>query len=259
MLILLPPSETKRPGGSGDPLRVGELAFAGLAPQRAAAVGALEEFAKDPGEMARVLKLSARQLGEVDTNAAVSASPTMPAVDRFTGVLFDALDAQTLCADARAWMGEHVAIQTALLGPVGALDPIPAFRFSAGQRLPGLTPLKRHWAERTTAELAGRGPVLDMRSEAYRALGPVPAGAEQAYVRVVNGEGRALNPFNKQTKGVFARALALAGERFASLDELVDWADGMGFSVSRDGDEIVLGEASSIPEAKIFAIEPAGR
>jgi hypothetical protein len=79
VLILLPPSETKRPGGSGVPLLIDDLAFAGLAPQREAAVGALEELAKDPGEMARVLKLSARQIGEVDVNAGVRSSPTMPA------------------------------------------------------------------------------------------------------------------------------------------------------------------------------------
>lgn len=259
MLILLPPSETKRPGGSGASLRIDELAFAGLAPQRVAAVAALEDLARDPGEMARVLKLSTRQLGEVDANATVRSSPSMPAIDRFTGVLFDALDAASLGGGARAWMGEHVAIQTALLGPVGALDPIPAFRLSAGQRLPGIAPLKRHWADATTAELRGLGPVLDMRSEAYRALGPVPAVAEEAYVRVVNGEGRALNHFNKQTKGVFARALALAGENFTSLDELVDWAVGVGFAVSRDGEEIILQEAQTVPDAEIFAIEPAGR
>jgi cytoplasmic iron level regulating protein YaaA (DUF328/UPF0246 family) len=251
VLILLPPSETKRPGGSGVPLLIDDLAFAGLAPQREAAVGALEELAKDPGEMARVLKLSARQIGEVDVNAGVRSSPTMPAIDRFTGVLFDALDASSL--------GENVAIQTALLGPVGSLDPIPAFRLSAGQRLPGLAPLKRHWAEATTAELGVRGPVLDMRSEAYRALGPVPEDVEQAYVRVVNGEGRALNHLNKQTKGVFARALALAEASFGSLEELVEWARTVGFVVSAERGEIVLEEASSVPEAKIFAIGPVGR
>jgi cytoplasmic iron level regulating protein YaaA (DUF328/UPF0246 family) len=259
VLILLPPSETKRPGGSGVPLLIDDLAFAGLAPQREAAVGALEELAKDPGEMARVLKLSARQIGEVDVNAGVRSSPTMPAIDRFTGVLFDALDASSLGGGPRAWLGENVAIQTALLGPVGSLDPIPAFRLSAGQRLPGLAPLKRHWAEATTAELGVRGPVLDMRSEAYRALGPVPEDVEQAYVRVVNGEGRALNHLNKQTKGVFARALALAEASFGSLEELVEWARTVGFVVSAERGEIVLEEASSVPEAKIFAIGPVGR
>jgi hypothetical protein len=41
------------------------------------------------------------------------------------------------------------------------------------------------------------GPVLDFRSEAYVALGPVPAGVETAFLRVVaedgDGQKRALN------------------------------------------------------------------
>lgn len=257
MLVLLPPSETKRPGGSGDPLRLAELAFPGLGPLRAEAIGALAELARRPEEMARILKLSQRQLGEIDINASVSDSATLPAVDRFTGVLYDALDAGSLAGDARAWLSENAAIQTALFGPVGALDPIPAFRLSAGHRLPGLAPLKRHWAAATSAELQGCGPVLDLRSEAYRALGPVPAGEDQAYVRVVNGDGRALNHFNKQTKGVFARALALAGERFGTVDAIVEWARSAGFVISREGDELLLTEESTVPDAEIFAI--AGR
>ncbi len=41
MLILLPPSETKRPGGRGAPLDVGRLALPALAPQRDRVVDAL--------------------------------------------------------------------------------------------------------------------------------------------------------------------------------------------------------------------------
>ena len=259
MLILLPPSETKRPGGSGDPLRVTDLAFASLTERRDEALDALVSLAQDPEEMARVLKLSARQLGEVETNSAARTSATMPAIDRFTGVLYDALGAAELPQQARAWLGEHVAIQTALLGPIGAADPIPAFRLSAGQRLPGLAPLKRHWASATTAAFAGEGLVLDLRSEAYRALGPVPADVEQAYVRVVNGEGRALNHFNKQTKGVFARAVALAAETFHTIDEIVEWARDAGFAVRRDGGDVVIEEAAELPSQEIFANQASSR
>ena len=252
MLILLPPSETKRPGGSGGPLTLDTLSFPALSPQREQALHALAELARDGDEMARVLKLSARQLGEIDVNRHVVNSPTMPAMDRFTGVLYDALDASSLDPQARDWLGEHVVIQTALLGPVGAADLIPAFRLSAGNKLPGLAPLKKHWADASSVALIGQGPVLDMRSEAYRALAPVPAGEEHGYVRVVNGEGRALNHFNKQSKGVFARALALSGERFDGLDDLIDWACARGFDLVRDdtSGELVLGEVSSMPEMK---------
>jgi cytoplasmic iron level regulating protein YaaA (DUF328/UPF0246 family) len=55
MLILLPPSETKRPGGSGRPLDLAALALAELAPQREQVLCALEELSTDAEASARVL------------------------------------------------------------------------------------------------------------------------------------------------------------------------------------------------------------
>jgi cytoplasmic iron level regulating protein YaaA (DUF328/UPF0246 family) len=77
--------------------------------------------------------------------------------------------------------------------------------------------------------------VLDLRSEAYAALGPVPATVPSVYVRVVtagpDGEVRALNHFNKHAKGDLVRALALARPRVASLTGFVRWAHGAGWTV----------------------------
>ncbi|WP_029151018.1 YaaA family protein [Microbacterium indicum] len=234
MLLLLPPSETKRPGGSGAPLDLGALALPALSPQRAAALDALVALSADPEAAAAALNLSDRQRGEIGVNAAVRTAPTMPAIDRFTGVLFDALDAASLPAPARGWLGDHALIQTALLGPVGALDAVPAFRLSASSRLAALGPLKRHWAGATSAALPGDPLVVDLRSEAYRDLGPAPGSL---YVRVVaegsDGRVRALNHFNKKTKGLFARALALSAPDVASAGELLAWAGGAGIDLRR--------------------------
>ncbi|MEV7693040.1 peroxide stress protein YaaA [Microbacterium sp. NPDC089189] len=237
MLILLPPSETKRAGGNAAPLVLDDLALPSLAVQRAQAVTALAALSETPEEAARVLGLSARQLGEIAVNAAIATAPTMPAIDRYTGVLYDAVDAASLTAPARRWLGSHVLIQSAPFGPVGALDPIPAYRLAAGAALPGLPPLRRHWAEPVTAALAAASPsfVLDLRSEAYVALGPVPAGIRSVYLRVVTrtpeGSVRALNHFNKHAKGDLVRALALARPRIGSVGAFRRWASTAGFSV----------------------------
>ena len=185
MLILLPPSETKRPGGDGPRWRPDALAYPTLSTQRERVIDALVALSDDEEAAARVLKLSARQRGEVAVNAALRDSPTMSAVDRYTGVLFDALDAAALDAPARAWVGEHVAIHSAPFGVVGALDPIPAYRLGAGIRVPGLPPMRAVWADAVGAAIAASSPsfVLDLRSEAYVALGPVPAEIPQAFVR----------------------------------------------------------------------------
>lgn len=242
MLILLPPSETKRPGGRARVWDEASLALPSLAPQRQAVVDALVALSVNEDEAARVLRLGATQRHEVAVNAALRDALTMPAVDRYTGVLFDALDAASLPSAARRWLGAHVLVHSAPFGPVGALDAIPAYRLAAGVSLPGLPSLARVWADAVTRALAEEAPrfVLDLRSEAYVALGPVPAEVPSAYVRVVaEGEGgavRALNHFNKHAKGVLVRRLAEDRPRIASRAGFVRWADAAGLRV-RDGVE----------------------
>ena len=241
MLILLPPSETKRAGGAGRPLDLDRLALPALAPQRAAVVDALIALSSDPDAAARVLKLSERQRGDIAANAALRTAPTLPAADRYTGVLYDALDAGSLDGSARRWLGAHVLIHAAAFGPVGALDPLPAYRLAAGTSLPGLPPLRRVWADAVGAALRATHArfVLDLRSEAYTALGPVPVDLPQAYVRVVSegpdGATRALNHFNKHAKGALVRALAQSRPRVGSAAGLRRWADAHGWQLRVGG------------------------
>lgn len=106
--------------------------------------------------------------------------------------------------------------------------------------LPGIPPLRRVWADAVTAALADEAPsfVLDLRSEAYVALGPVPSGTAHAYVRVVtagpDGAVRALNHFNKHAKGALVRALATSRPRVASRAGLLRWASSAGWTL-REG------------------------
>ena len=249
MLVLLPPSETKRSGGGSAPLRLDGLALAGLEPQRRSVLTALEDLSSDPTMAARVLKLGPCQQHEIAANAAIRSSRTMAAVDRYTGVLYDALDAASLDAPARRWLGANVLIHTAPLGPVGALDRIPAYRLSAGVSLPGSPPLRRVWSGPVSAAIAELSPafVLDLRSEAYAALGPVPASVSSVFVRVVSqgsdGAVRALNHFNKHAKGALVRALARQRPRVGSVKALHAWADAQGVLLrtgSRDGEVELL-------------------
>jgi cytoplasmic iron level regulating protein YaaA (DUF328/UPF0246 family) len=233
LLVLLPPSETKRAGGEGEPLDISALTYPSLNTQRRVLVRALRALAKSPDAMMAALKLGRTQSAEVGHNRVVTTSPTMPVLDRYTGVLYDALDAPTLPPAAREFAGRHVVVHSALFGPVGALDPIPAYRMSHDSRLPDLV-LKKHWGRSITAALGkSTGLVLDLRSEAYVALGAAPAGPESVFLRIVtetvDGHTRALNHFNKKSKGEFTRALVLHGQDFASVTELLCWADGAGF------------------------------
>ncbi|MCS0500708.1 YaaA family protein [Protaetiibacter mangrovi] len=233
MLILLPPSETKREGGvEGSRLRVSELGFRELAAARRRAMTALEELARDPAASARALGLGPRQQAEVLRNLRVRRSPVRPAIDRYDGVLYDALDAPSLPDAARAFAHRHLAIASALFGLTRALDPIPAYRLSADSRLPGVG-MRALWSAPVSAIVAREpGLVLDLRSEAYAAFGPAPSRPDSVFVRVVTDEGgrrRALNHFNKAGKGRLVRAMLLAGIDHPDAASLRAWAGDAGF------------------------------
>jgi cytoplasmic iron level regulating protein YaaA (DUF328/UPF0246 family) len=239
VLLLLPPSETKRDGGVDEALDYGRLAYPRLSARRRAVVRAVTSLARDPEAASKALKLGPTQAGEVTRNRKLRNAPTMAAIDRYTGVLFDALDSGTLTTGARARAHEIVRIQSSLLGPVAALDPIPAYRLSHDSRLPGL-PLKAHWSAPVARELAGHsGLLLDLRSEGYAALGPAPKREDAYYLRVLtrtaDGEARALNHFNKHAKGVFTRSLLLAADLPDDVHDLLDWARGAGWDARLGG------------------------
>jgi cytoplasmic iron level regulating protein YaaA (DUF328/UPF0246 family) len=236
MLILLPPSETKRDGGAaGSSLDLASLGFPELATARRAVTSELRKLSSNLTTMASALKLGAGQKHELLRNRAVRTSPTMPAIDRYTGVLYDALDAVSLPADAQEFAAAHVVVHSALFGLVRASDLVPAYRLSHDSRLPSLS-LKKVWREPIGGLLAEYdGLILDLRSEAYVALGPAPAREGSYFLRLVaagsDGTKRALNHFNKKGKGEFVRSLLLAGIDHPDVDSLLSWAAGAGHAL----------------------------
>lgn len=246
MKILLPPSETKRSGGEGS-LRPAELrAHEQLHHARGRVRAALEELSRgDEDIAAKALKLGVKNRDELQHNLRLDESGVLPAIERYTGVLYDALDVPSLNAAERAWLAEHVLVQSALLGLVGAGDRIPAYRLSAGSRLPGLgAPLKRVWSEaHADIDWAGAGLVLDLRSKDYAALAPLPNDVGHALHVVQRGDDgavRALNHFNKAAKGDLVRRLARSAARLHTPQQLLDWAQATGLELSLDESSRVI-------------------
>lgn len=236
MIVLLPPSETKSDGGSGV-FDAAALGFPSLRGKRRAAAAALKRVPLR--EAPAVLKLGARNAIEARWNRELTTGPVRPAIERYTGVLYDGLGVATLDPVARQWVDAHVVVASALFGLLRAGDPIPRYRLSGSTTVPGLA-LKAHWRDAVAAALAATGEwVLDARSEAYVALGPPPAGS--AFLHVETDDGRALNHFNKHAKGELVRALARTGADVASRADLLRWAESAGVRLEPRGDvDVVL-------------------
>lgn len=229
MRIILPPSETKLPEGCGDPLDYSNLSFPSLTATRKRLVRALVSLGAKSKRLAarEALGLSVGQDQEIERNVALRSSPTTAAVDRYTGVLFDALDAATLKPSQR----ESIWIASALFGVLAAEDPVPAYRLSATSRLPGLGTLASIWKPKLALVLGSCGPVLDLRSGSYVDLGPVP----DAFVaRVIDRDGRSISHHNKATKGRIARVVA--GSDATDLVDVADLLSADGMSVLLTGD-----------------------
>ena len=179
MIVLLPPSETKHPGGEGPALELDRLCCPALNPVRSDLIDRLIELAGDRAASRAALGLSAAQDAEIDRNAALRTAPSLPAIHRYTGVLYDALDVASLRGAAAERAYSRLAVGSALFGLLRAGDPIPAYRLSAGSRLPGQPTLAARWRpalDPVLADLAERDLLVDLRSGSYAALGKV-AGA----------------------------------------------------------------------------------
>ncbi|MFB9908171.1 peroxide stress protein YaaA [Allokutzneria oryzae] len=238
MLVLLPPSETKAVGGYGPPLDLDALSFPELTPVRSKLLDALVDLAADPAASMAALGLSERQLDEVGHNAELREAPTMLALTRYTGVLYDSLDIGTLTKAERARADSRLAVASALFGLARGTDQIPHYRLSAGSSLASVGPLRGVWRpvlEPALSEVDGL--VVDLRSGSYAGLARVP-GAVTVRVVTDDGSGRrkTVSHFNKAHKGRLARVLAAARKEASTPKDVVKIAGAAGLALEVTGD-----------------------
>ncbi|KKB97907.1 peroxide stress protein YaaA [Mycolicibacter arupensis] len=244
MIVLLPPSETKRPGGDGPPLRLEALTSPQLTGLRAALVDELVSLAADREASRAALGLSAAQDSEIDRNAELRTAPTAPAIQRYTGVLYEALDVESLRGASAARAGARLAVGSALFGLLRATDPVPAYRLSASSKLPGQPGLARRWRpvlEPVLAEIAEAELVVDLRSGSYAALAPIPC-AVSVDVVAEHPDGRrvSVSHFNKAHKGRLARVLASTRAEPADAAAVAAIARRSGMRVERDDRRLTI-------------------
>jgi cytoplasmic iron level regulating protein YaaA (DUF328/UPF0246 family) len=190
------------------------------------------------------LGLSAKQDGEIERNAALLYSSTLPAINRYTGVLYDALDVESLSRAAASRARSRLAIGSALFGLLRADDLVPAYRLSATSKLPNRPTLTARWKpvlEPELARLAADELIVDLRSGSYAALGRVP-GAVDVDVLAEHADGRrtVVSHFNKAHKGRLARVLATTRAEPADAAGVATVARRAGMRVERRGNALTV-------------------
>ncbi|WP_375492519.1 peroxide stress protein YaaA [uncultured Jatrophihabitans sp.] len=216
MRLLLPPSETKRPGGRGRSLRT-RTATHPLDASRAGALDALAELLAHDDRAAAMQALllpPAAADAALRANAAVRDAPTMPAIRRYAGTVY-----QGLAYDELTRAEQHVAVRTTLIfsGLFGVLrgdEPVPDYRVPAKAVLPGIGTAATYWRPRLAAPLAGTVRdelVVDLRSGDYAAMWR-PTGRAREHVVAI----RILSPVPRGGLGVVSFTSKLAKGRLAA-------------------------------------------
>jgi len=189
VLIILPPSETKLPPPeSGSPLDLDRLSFPSLTAMRERVMDALIATSQRPDALRRLF-VRPSLAGEVARNEHLRDLPTRSAVDTYAGPLYEGLDAGSWSSYAEKRAARQLVIVSALWGAVHPTDHIPAYRLYVCARLVGMDRLEPGWrtllAPILTDVAARRGPVLDLRSRAYQAVGrPTGLDDQTATLRI---------------------------------------------------------------------------
>lgn len=245
MLLLLPPSETKKIGGANLTIEQVHLSYGQLNEARDLVLEALLKVCKSKAEAIKVLKLSPKQLGDRELNLAIREAPTMAAYERYGGTLYKAIDVESFTKHEVEIMRGNILIQSALFGLISATDRIPWYRLSANTALPKVN-LKKIWQEHSGAAYARLVdmPIIDLRSKAYVDLAPIPDHLDSYWVEVVaedsKGQRRALNHFNKTAKGELVGAFVRAKSAPRTLTQLKAVAKKAGLELEVEGKTIYL-------------------
>jgi len=191
-VILLPPSEGKALGGEGPPWQAATMRLAEL----------------DPGRTKVLRALGRRHPARTE--------PTLPAIERYTGVLYKELDAASLTSVAKRRLEREVLIASGLWGLVAPSDPIPHYKLKMSANIAPLGRLSTFWKPQVTDVLApvvAKRIVWDLLPIEHRAAvdwGRL-APAERRTVRFVDRRGATVSHWNKLLKGALLRWLATHG------------------------------------------------
>lgn len=227
MLLILPPSESKRPAPDAGPaLDIDSLSFPTLSKMRSRVLDALVATCQLPDAPRRLL-VGPSLIEEVGRNVRLRDVPTMRAIDTYAGPLYLGLEASSWPPRVLARAARQVVIVSSLWGALRPADRIPPYRLHVCARLVGMDRLEQTWRSvlpRVLSAAAGSaGPILDLRSRAYQAVGrPEGLDDQTVMLRVRPAANRASHigdVIAKRTRGqAAAHLLASQAEPEDPLD-----------------------------------------
>jgi cytoplasmic iron level regulating protein YaaA (DUF328/UPF0246 family) len=134
-------------------------------------------------------------------NQNILVSPTLPAIERYGGVVYDGIDYPTLSAEAQEFLQAHVRIVSALFGLITPEQPIPEYKLKI-EKLDAA----KYWKPIIAKKITGSF-VIDLLPQAHQKAVEYKQGVTVDFIFSKNGKAVPSGHHGKLIKGKFIRWL----------------------------------------------------
>ena len=194
-VVLIPPSEGKAQGGTENPLK----------PSAAAKrmIKTLQAHKKDKSKLLGVKGTTLNRA--ITVNRQLLSSKTLPAIERYDGVLYKGLDYASLDNNAKKYADEHLAIVSALFGLLRTKDMIPDYRLKIDK-----LNTASYWKPLISEILKDKF-VIDLLPQAHKKAVDIVDGISVEFIIIKGGKIKPAGHMGKFIKGRFVRWLCENG------------------------------------------------
>ena len=176
------------------------------------------KFIKEVGQVVRLLELiddedlcsvygtsTEKALRFHRQNQDIYNSPCAPAIERYTGVVYEHINWSTLSDKAHQYMEKYIFIFSGLFGMVTPETPIPDYKLKMN-----VLSLQHHWNPILTNALSDETKIIDLLPQVHRkAYTPNKNNVLPVDFLIINkGKKTAAGHFGKAVKGEFIRYMA---------------------------------------------------
>ena len=192
-LILIPPSEGKTPGGYKPSIKKFSQATQYIVDQ-------WKSLSRSQWQ--KLLGVKDKALDKaISCNSDVLNSKTFPAIERYSGVVYNAIDYGTLTKAEQKRFNVHVRIVSAVFGLVAPQDLIPDYKFKISN-----LGVDKYWREINKKSLQGAF-VIDLLPQAHKKAVEYNDGISIDFSIIKNGKKVPAGHHGKHIKGRYVRWL----------------------------------------------------
>lgn len=220
MKILFSPSEAKNSGGDIKKLDKDSLIFEELFHTRLEIINSYNDFLKTASKEELEKLFGTKKSDILDKyKIDIFKSPTIKAIQRYTGVAYDYLSYDSLEKNAQKYVDENVLIFSNLFGVLRASDHIPDYKLKQGETFNNLK-IDKFYNEnfsKVLDEYLKYEDILDLRAGYYEKFYTIK---KPYYTMKFIKDGKVVSHFAKAYRGEVLKLLAQ--KEIKTFDELIN-------------------------------------